>query len=369
MMNGVLSQSGNNIQLGLIGNPENRRISMFRDAAVKMGYKEPVCVSWENLLDDFSKLDCLSSMADIVRIDSPGENERVSAKLIQNGGNINNAGLAYGQIGFLREYQQGFNQLLHKMSQTSIVFMNSPADIRIMFDKWKCHQRFVLSNLPRPAAQLAPLSANDFRDQMRQQANGRVFLKPLHGSSASGVCALRWSDCRMQMFAPVRIKHEDGETNLYNSLRVYTYTSTMDIDTILSNLLPQGMICEQWIPKASIEGGTVDLRILVINKQARHWVVRQSNSPMTNLHLGNNRSDPELFHRTFGDGTLQECFTLAENAAACFPDSLYAGVDILADTKGNPYIGEINAFGDLLPGLCHCGESCYEAILNSCMTF
>ena len=57
---------------------------------------------------------------------------------------------------------------------------------------------------------------------------------------------------------------------------------------------------------------------------------------------------------------------MAERAAACFPDALYAGVDILLSNRKRPLVGEINAFGDLLPNLRHRGDTAYEAIARAC---
>ena len=153
---------------------------------------------------------------------------------------------------------------------------------------------------------------------------------------------------------------------LVNSLNVTTFTTLADLELILDLLLPQGMIIEQWIPKLSLPGGAVDLRVLVIAGEARHWVIRQSNHPMTNLHLGNQRGNPVELVARIGDENLQAAFRLAERAAACFPDSLYAGVDVLLDSRHRAWIGEINAFGDLLPRLLHRGQSAYSAIANAC---
>src|SRR5690606_8620987 len=109
-----------------------------------------------------------------------------------------------------------------------------------------------------------------------------------------------------------------------------------------------------------------DMRVLVINGEARHWVVRQSRNPMTNLHLGNSRADSKQFERVLGGNKLSEAFHVAEQAARCFPSSLYAGVDVLLDSHGRSLVGEINAFGDRLPRLTHRGESAYEAIARAC---
>jgi hypothetical protein len=164
------------------------------------------------------------------------------------------------------------------------------------------------------------------------------------------------------MIAPLRIV--DGA--LVNSLRLTTYQRWSDIELILGQLLPQGMIAEQWIPKLALDGGVLDLRVLVIAGRARHRVVRQSLGPMTNLHLGNSRGDEAALRAHLGEDRWAEALGLAERAAACFPGCLYAGVDILLDSAGKAWVGEINAFGDLLPGLTHQGESAYSAIAEAC---
>jgi glutathione synthase/RimK-type ligase-like ATP-grasp enzyme len=362
-MNGGFRPSGSSLRLGLIGNPENRRITDFQKAVEALGYPVPVCLSYQELLRDPESISRFD--VDLLRIDSPGENEAVARELIARGGGPPNSNLEFGEIGFLNEYHRGFCAVLELIERRGIPCLNSPGDIAVMFDKWASHQRFVDADVARPASTLAPGEFPAFLEQMRAQKNGRLFLKPLHGSSASGVCALRWTPGRQQLMAPLRIRSGRGQAILVNSLDVRTYTTLADIELILGLLLPQGMINEQWIPKISLPGGAVDLRVLVIAGEARHWVVRQSRHPMTNLHLGNQRGSGTALRELIGAAKLEAAFRLAEKAAACFPESLYAGVDILIDSRHRALVGEINAFGDLLPGLTHRGESAYTAIAKS----
>jgi len=363
-MSGASLPWANSARLGLIGNLENRRISGFRAAVEQCGGAVSACVAYEEILRDPGALSSLD--ADFLRIDSPGENDAVHRALIHLGGGPLLSHLEFGEIAWLREYHLGFCEVLRRIEQTGLPCLNAPADIAVMFDKWECHNRFVARGISRPAATLAPRSFTELHREMRARGNGRLFLKPLHGSSASGVCALRWTPLHRQLIAPISIVSEGGSTKLVNSLSVRTYTDLNDIECILDRLLPQGMISEQWIPKVTLPGGSADLRVLVIAGEARHWVVRQSQSPMTNLHLGNKRGDPAALLDQIGPEKLQKAFDLAVRAASCFPDSLYAGVDVLIDSHHRPFIGEINAFGDLLPGLLHRGESTYEAIARAC---
>jgi hypothetical protein len=48
--------------------------------------------------------------------------------------------------------------------------------------------------------------------------------------------------------------------------------------------------------------------------------------------------------------------------ARCFPNSLYAGIDLLIEASFRSHaIAEVNAFGDLLPGIMHEGHDTYGA--------
>lgn len=334
-----MSPSGNK-PFGILGNPENRRVRDYVQTLKALGQPEPLCFSYLDLLQNTRPLP-----VDLLRIDSPGENEAVTRLLIERGGGPQNPEIGHGEIAYLREYHEGFRSFLLELDTPA---QNAPEQIVLMFDKWTCHQRFQAAGLARPRSQ--PACAD-----LLKAPQGRYFFKPLHGSSASGVCAIRWQGRRRQLIAPIEIA--DGR--LYNTLRVRTYRHDEEIDFLLDRLLPQGMIAEEWIPKLSLPGGFTDLRVLVIAGQARHRVVRKSHSPMTNLHLGNRRGDPLEIAPL-----LPAALELAERAAACFPQCLYAGVDILLDVKGRPLIGEINAFGDLLPNLEHQGESAYAAIIR-----
>ena len=324
---------------------------------MELGLEPPRVVSYRELLEG-AGWEALGEL-DTLRIESPGENEDVALALIALGGGPERADLEFGEVAYLGEYHRGYQSLLQRIARSGVRCLSHPDEIAVMFDKWACHQRFAQAGLSRPPAFLAPPTFDELRETMG--AAGRVFLKPLHGSSASGVCALRWSRDRMQMMAPLRLVG----SKLFNDLRVGRFERPEQIEPILNLLLPQGMIAEQWIPKLSLPDGVVDLRVLVIGGEARHVVVRQSRQPMTNLHLGNRRGNLSELRAFLGEDRWRAALTLAEQAALCFPRCLSVGVDILLDGRGRALIGEVNAFGDLLPGLTDRGETTYAAILKA----
>ncbi|MBN9688957.1 MAG: STM4014 family protein [Verrucomicrobia bacterium] len=364
MRNGVSWPSASSPRLGLIGNPENRRIRDFQAAVEALGETRPPCLSYEELLNTPERL--TQFQADLLRIDSPGENATVARGLIALGGGPQGVEMEKGEIAYLREYHEGFCAVLERIEQRGIPCLNAPREIAVMFDKWASHERFLQQSIPRPRSERAPLEFAELVNSMRERRHGQLFLKPLHGSSGSGVCALRWTPERQQLIAPLRLLTRGNQVLLVNSLRIQQYTTWPEIGAILGRLLPQGMIAEQWIPKLSLPGGVVDLRVLVIRGEARHWVVRQSGNPITNLHLGNRRGDAAALTTLLGTAGWREARNLAERAAACFPESMYAGVDLLLDVRKRAFVGEINAFGDLLPNLLDRGETPFTAIARAC---
>ena len=104
------------------------------------------------------------------------------------------------------------------------------------------------------------------------------------------------------------------------------------------------------------------MRVVVINGEAQHIVVRLGKSPMTNLHLGNERGDTQEFLAKVGIENWALMKQTCEAAAALFPNSLYCGIDllILPDWKQHMIL-EINAFGDLLPGIIWNGMDTYTS--------
>jgi hypothetical protein len=189
---------------------------------------------------------------------------------------------------------------------------------------------------------------------MREHGMPRVFVKLAHGSSASGVLAVE-SSASGRIRATTSVEVADGgpraPLRLHNSLRVRRYTDERDIAGIVDVLAADGLHIERWLPKASAHGRSADLRVLVVAGRATHAVVRTSRFPMTNLHLGGARGDLTSVVEAAGD-RWRQALDICERAAACFPGTLSVGVDLLPAIGWRRFaVGEVNAFGDLLPRL------------------
>lgn len=92
----------------------------------------------------------------------------------------------------------------------------------------------------------------------------------------------------------------------------------------------------------------------MVDGRATHAVVRTSTSPLTNLHLGGSRGDLDAVRDAVQavGGRWSDVLAVCERAAACFPRTLCVGVDLLPAVGWRRFaVGEVNAFGDLLPRL------------------
>jgi hypothetical protein len=90
---------------------------------------------------------------------------------------------------------------------------------------------------------------------------------------------------------------------------------------------------------------------------------------MTNLHLLNERGVwPQVLER-MGDAAWDDARRTCERAMACFPGSLYAGIDLLIGTDHRRHaVLEVNAFGDLLPGVLWDGVDTYTGEILSVLS-
>ncbi|MEO3743302.1 STM4014 family protein [Plantactinospora sp. B5E13] len=330
--------------LVVVGNPENRRVTMFRTAADRAGV--PVSVlPWRELASGPVRVPAGAT----VRVDSPGEDSEVD-RLLRGADRTGE----HGEILGLHRWYVGFRDALRRLADAvdtaGATLLNPPDEILVMFDKRACHARLDAAGVPvPPALPGSPADYPQLRTMMRAVGWRRVFVKPAHGSSASGVLALQTAPGRILATTSVELA-PDGR--LFNSLRIRHYTDERDVASIVDRLAPDGLHVERWFPKAGLVDRTIDLRVLVIAGQPGHIVIRASRGPLTNLHLGNARGDLDAVRAAMGRPAFEAALDSCVRAAACFPGSQHAGVDLLVGTDWRRHVvAEVNAFGDLLPGV------------------
>jgi glutathione synthase/RimK-type ligase-like ATP-grasp enzyme len=243
--------------------------------------------------------------------------------------------------------------------------MNSPKSIQLMFDKAACHQHFVQQNILVAPAIYGIKNYEDFCTQIQARNWQSVFIKPCYSSSASGVIAFKTNGKKIKAITSAKMELERNEVKFYNSLKLSTYTKKKDIAVLINFLAKEDIIVEQWIPKANTAAGVFDLRMVVIGGKAQHTVMRQSQSPLTNLHLGNERGNLAALQEQLGAAKWKSIQIFAEQAAQTLPNTLYTGLDILVSNKHKKnYVIEANAFGDLLPNIFVNNKDTYQTAIH-----
>lgn len=364
------------MQFWVLGNPENRRVTFFSEAAVAAGYAAPRLISYETYLNNNCLPEPPAGEPVCLRLDSPGENAAVRKALIRSGlqnpqtETVDELVSDHGRIGLTAAWYSGFSRLLRQVAlqagSAGLAYMNHPAEIELLFNKRACHAQMRAHGVPVPDALPPVRTYEELRAAMRAAGMKRVFIKPAHASSASGVIAFRAQGDRVEAISSAELVRSGTETRLYNSLKLQTYRDEKTIALLADAVLAEVAIAEQWIPKATLHGRSFDLRVLVIAGKAQHLVVRTGHSVITNLHLGNRRGDETTVYNRIGPAAFERLLATAEGAAACFPRSLYIGVDLLlANDYRSAYVMEANAFGDLLPGILHEGHSTYAAEITA----
>ncbi|MEU6314319.1 STM4014 family protein [Streptomyces sp. NPDC047014] len=337
--------------LAVVGNPAGRRVTLFQEAVRARGLPPARVVAWREVLDGGA----VFHAGETVRIDSPGEDPEVE-RLLRG---VSDPTRVEGTGRWYRRFTEAVDAVAGAVAEAGGRLLTGPADLRVLFDKRRCHQVLERAGLPVPPSPTSGPAAPpvrgwaDVRELLARPGLRRMFVKLAHGSSASGVLALE-SGPGGRVRATTSVERLPSGA-LHNSLHVRRYEDERVIGAVVDALAPDGLHVERWLPKASQRGRSADLRVVTVAGRATHAVVRTAPGPMTNLHLGGARGDLDAAVAAVGaaGGSWEhDALAVCERAAAAFPATLCVGVDLLPATGWRRFaVGEVNAFGDLLPGL------------------
>ena len=360
----------------VIGNPESKRVSGFREAVERSDGASVSLLPWLDWLD--SENIAPPSAGTIVRIESPGENVAVAKRLLRAGispmemagcrpieaAEIDRLDCSRGEILHPRQWFLGFASSLRKLGQawsgSNVQWMSSPDSIVTAFDKVECLKRWTVAGLPTPTRWEDITSYHQLRESIPHR-HARIFVKLRYGYSAMGSVALEWRDDKVRAITTVESVWSAGRPRLFVSKRPRFLGREFEIAWLIDTLGMEEIVVEKWLPKARWRGRSFDLRIVTIGGKPAHIVGRASSSPFTNLNLDSTRLSREEVVEVLGD-RLQDVERLATTAAAALPDAFTLGIDILPRASSPRCdLLEANAFGDYLPGLLHEGRTTYDA--------
>jgi glutathione synthase/RimK-type ligase-like ATP-grasp enzyme len=375
------------MQFLAIGNPESRRGQLFQQAVARCGLPPVKLVTYNDLLTNQINLANFDAPNTIFRFDAPERSFEVDRQFIAAGAELESTNThqhisasaamelpaELGRIWYQRQWYLGWRHCLQTWTtDLQGKILNHPQDIAIMFDKVQCQQVLATAKIPIPSRLLPGKSIENYEQLcqlMDEQDCQRVFVKLAHGSAASGVVAYeRRAGIERAITTVERVVKQDS-LKFYNSRRIRQYRKSTEIADIINFLAAESVQIETWLPKARIAGREFDVRVVVIGGKACHAVIRVGNSPLTNLHLGNDRREITDLPPGLTADNWQKILATCERAAACFPRSFYCGVDLLiAPNLQDHYILEMNAFGDLLQGITYEGLDTYTMEVKMLLT-
>lgn len=306
----------------LIGTEGGRRKDYFEKAAADAGVRLSF-YDWK----DFPYAEEIKGIRDsIVKIDAPAWE---SCRLKD-----------------LDELASRYREQLHQLARMPFgAFLNHPDDIAEALDKRNCKRKLVENGIAVTKMYEEIFSqGKELLDFMREKHVPQVFLKPMWGSGAAGVAALRVSPAKGERILYTCAALDQGE--IVNTKRLYRLTGE-DAEALLNKLLELDCVVEKWHRKSTYQAYCYDLRVIVQDGKIDYILPRLSKGPITNLHLNNHAMEFEKLNldRDVVESISEVCI----RAAGCYPGLKSIGMDVLLEKESRkPYIIEMNAQGDLL---------------------
>jgi len=373
----------------ILGHQSDPRVQGFLQALQQRGVNDASVIDytadWSQPLPSLVKPDTL------LRIESPGFDLAAIRQLMQRGNSqleaegltplssremteltVENGAFIPPHAVYFGLRQRLF-ELQDLLADTShISCMNHVPDILTFYDKQACHQQLAQHDIPQARPLYNIQSYDALRDAMQQQGLANVFIKTRYGSGASGIIALKTAGNKAgnagrtgtKLHAYTTLEQADGSLHkgrLYNRRKLVTLTTESQLKPLVNQLCQWGVHCEAWLPKASIDGQRCDCRLVVVNGEPEFAVLRKSHTPMTNLHLLNDRADIATLRDIMDQQDWESLLNTARKLSAIFPKSFHFSPDIAVhQNKQRHSVLEVNAFGDYIR---HCqvnGMNTYE---------
>ena len=230
-----------------------------------------------------------------------------------------------------------------------------PAEIALCYDKHDCNSHLMNHGIAVPRALTPPARLDDLLDEICATAGRRAFLKINHGAGAAGTIALALGPSG-RLAAYTALIRDRGA--LHATKRVRRISDRAEIRDLVEALIPLGLHAERWVPKAGVDGKSVDLRLVATRSGAPFPVLRMSDTPMTNLHLDAVRAPAARLFDRMPPAAVEAIFATAANVMRLFPGTAMLGLDIAVHTDLTRHsVLEANAFGDHVRNVTIDGET------------
>lgn len=344
--------------LVVLGQPTHRRTSALNAALARLGLPAVKAFDYAEVMAAPDAFVTAAACSGVVKIDSPGGGNAAHLALLSAGQAMlglpttDIEAIKSGELCDQHAWFSGLIGLLRRLDQAlpGVRWLNSVNDIVLMCDKWACQQQMAAAGVATPVQLGLVQSLEQLLETMAAADCQRAFIKARFGSSAAGVVAFRCHrNGRMAAMTTAELVQAGGRWRLYNRLKPLHYELTTTIARLIEQLARQGAYAEAWVPKPRSSRSLsqhFDARVLASAGRARQRVARLASHPMTNLHLGNQRSDLESL---IGETAMIRLEHDIAIAASVFANSLCIGFDVIPLRNRTVFL-EANAFGDDVQG-------------------
>ncbi|MBP2655814.1 MAG: glutathione synthase/ribosomal protein S6modification protein [Firmicutes bacterium] len=352
----------------LIGDASGRRLNGFVECFKKLGTSSYQVITWQEYFDDFLVFSRKLRENTIVRLEPPEKDMEIYRAILKLGevdNRLSNAeidDIDFSQFPIIApgQWYAGFTKLITDIAQTcsvhadkKILMMQDHCEALAMMDKRQTYDRLAAKakeySYYLPAKLEAPLRVKEFREMYGGQVL-KCFIKLRYGSGGTGILAYK-NNPRLNeetLWTSLKVEIRGGKKFFYSGRKIAFITDKAKIGELIEWVLANGAHIETWIPKAAYQGTHFDTRVLVAAKTPQYFITRLSKTPITNLHLGNQRRNSS---EVFTAGQLAVLSQAAADVMKVFNKSLYAGIDIVCSPGYKPYVIDVNPFGDLFHNL------------------
>lgn len=362
--------------IAVLGAAAGPRADSFRAALSRFG-SCAAFFSYDAFLRQPEALEAALSPEAVLRFDSP-DRETASLKALYRLGTVAAAEAGYavlegsaldarlaepGAIGSPAQLAFGLKLALEEAAaiaaRRAARLLAAPSEVARTFDKTACAAHLQTHGIAVPR-QIGPVSGfDDLITRMRHERMSRAFVKLRFGSSAAGMTALALGPGGQIVAYTTAVLGANGTPHATRDLRRLVHHR--EIGAIIDALAPLGLHTEAWLPKAGVEGGGADLRLILVDGEPVFNIMRVSRHPMTNLHLGGERRSPDALRARAGEAAWEALIETCRAVGRAFPSCFMLGVDaaILAGDRRHA-VFEVNAFGDHVKGVQYQGWSPQE---------
>ncbi|HAG44162.1 MAG TPA: hypothetical protein DCL31_13620 [Clostridium sp.] len=360
----------------LVGDTKGKRINTFVDCLKHMDITDYKIISWKDVIEDSSIIQKDLSDNTIIKIEPPEKDLYIYKSFLKKGiskGILNNKDIE--KINFEKcpivapsQWYEGVREVFLEIESIlnhnrNVFSMINIEESLIMMDKERTYN--FLSGKEKKFNLPEKLKSYKSYEQFKNDTGDRnlkCFIKLRHGSGSEGVIAYSNNKRLNEECIYTSLAYSKDEDIFFSTYKVNCYKDSEIIKKMIDWVLKNDAHIEAWIPKAKYIDKVYDTRAIVIDNKVEYLLSRLSRTPITNLHLKNERKESKEFMDT---KTIDIIENASKGVMNLFENSFMAGIDVVMSKKNKPYIIDVNPFGDLLHHLIGTDKNIYYKEIKS----